>query len=266
MSAEQIRIELEAAKKIYNSLQLTTFSAAYDTKLVELTFDNVANVETMIRIDSKYAPSNDYNNDKYLPYWMLELGKHLGHPNNDEPVKEEFDTVVKKVVERVDIENSTHLNADHCGREWMEGKISELKEQEKLLEYLEKPEHKFDLIGILSARTKPGKGGRCNISFASKFCHYACFYIFEGEAAQDNFSIYDSVVAKILPYYLDYYRDKIKLKKEFKPASKDYEIYSEAIDAVIEASGSKISRHGFDHLLWYYFKDRELPKTKKGKR
>ena len=196
---------------------------------------------------------------------MRELGKHLGHPNDDEP-KEEFDTVVEKVVERVDVENRTHLNADKVGRKWMENQIRTIKEQEKLLVYLKEPKHKFDLIKTLSARTKQEKGGRCNISFASKFCHYACFYIFEGDDAQDNFSIYDSVVAKVLPYYLNHYRKQIKLKKEYDSSSKDYEAYSEAIDAVIEASGSQISRHGLDHLLWYYFKDRELSKIKKGKR
>ena len=41
---------------------------------------------------------------------------------------------------------------------------------------------------------------------------------------------------------------------EFKIKDKDYKGYSEAIDAIIQASGSKISRNGFDHLVWYYFK------------
>ena len=106
------------------------------------------------------------------------------------------------------------------------------------------------MIDFLSGRTKPGKGGRRNVSFASKFCHFSCFYIFEGEEAQDNFSIYDGVVAKALPKYLAYY----KLNDRFKIKDKDYEGYSKAIDAIIEASGSKISRNGFDHLVWYYFK------------
>ena len=146
----------------------------------------------------------------------------------------------------------------------MEDKIRTLKKQEKLLVYLKEPKDK--LIEILSARTKQEKGGRCNISFASKFCHYACFYIFKGEDAQDNFSIYDRVVAKVLPYYLEYWKitdvDQKKLKFNKKNLD-EYKEYSKAIDKVIEASGSQISRNGFDHLLWYYFKDKGKKRFKK---
>jgi len=112
----------------------------------------------------------------------------------------------------------------------------------------------------LSERTKQGRGGRRNVSFASKFCHFSCFYIFKGEEAQDNFSIYDGVVARALPAYLDYYKEKLLDKKidlktiKKKIKDKSYKEYSNAIDDIIEASGSKISRNGFDHLVWYYFK------------
>ena len=34
----------------------------------------------------------------------------------------------------------------------------------------------------------------------------------------------------------------------------DYKLYQSVVDAVIKASESDISRNGFDHLLWYYFK------------
>ena len=146
-------------------------------------------------------------------------------------------------------ENSTHLNTDGGGRVEMVKRIIACKET--LLDDLRN--RNFGLIKFLSDKTTPtpGKYGRKNISFASKFCHYACFYIFKGEDAQDNFSIYDGVVAKALLEYLKKYEIGADIKKI---KDKDYVEYSRAIDAVIEASGNEISRNGFDHLVWYYFK------------
>ena len=140
------------------------------------------------------------------------------------------------------------MNADKAGRDFIKEKITGCIEDGTLLKYLR--ERDFNLIDILSERTKQGKGGRRNISFASKFCHFSCFYIFGEEDAQDNFSIYDGVVARALPKYLAYYKlnDKVQIK------DKNYREYSDAIDDIIKASGSKISRNGFDHLVWYYFK------------
>lgn len=89
------------------------------------------------------------------------------------------------------------------------------------------------------------------IAFATKFCHYVCFYVFEGQPEQDNFSIYDNVVAGILPYYA------IKYKIDYKKVDfKKYSQYIGLVDEIIRRSGSNISRNGFDHLLWYYYKGR----------
>ena len=41
-----------------------------------------------------------------------------------------------------------------------------------------------------------------------------------------------------------------------------YKTFQAAIDKVIERSGANISRNGFDHLLWYYFKGDRLKKEK----
>lgn len=236
MSAEQIRNEQKAAEKYKLS------SIKDEPHLVALTEDNVARVEAMIQTDSNYRTSLE--DEKKSPLWIKRMGDFLTGKSRDY----QFKVIIGKIVEFLDKENSTHLNADKAGRDFMKDKITGCIEDGTLLKYLR--ERDFKLIDILSGRTKPGKGGRRNVSFASKFCHFSCFYIFEGEEAQDNFSIYDGVVAKALPKYLAYY----KLNDRFKIKDKDYEGYSKAIDAIIEASGSKISRNGFDHLVWYYFK------------
>ena len=220
--------------------------------LVELTQENVAKVEAMIRTDSNYRIS--LSDKEKSPYWILELDKILKGKSSNPNIED----VVEKLVEKIDNENSVHLNADKIGRDFMKGKIIECIKNGTLLKYL--GERNFKLIDILSERTKQGRGGRRNVSFASKFCHFSCFYIFEGKDAQDNFSIYDGVVARALPAYLDYYKEKLLDKKrdlktiKKKIKDKSYKEYSDAIDDIIEASGSKISRNGFDHLVWYYFK------------
>ena len=234
----KIQEEYELSK----GYELSEIEVEKNKRLVELTKENVAKVEAMIRTDSNYRI--DMDDEKKSPFWIKRMGDFLTGKSRDY----QFKVIIDKVVELLDKENSTHLNADGCGRE--EIKLRILIREKKILESLENRERGFELIDSLSERTKQGKGGRHNISFASKFCHFSCFYIFEGKDAQDNFSIYDGVVAKALPKYLAYYQlnDKVQIK------DKNYREYSKAIDDIIKASGAKISRNGFDHLIWYYFK------------
>ena len=233
--------EEDDLSKIY---ELSVIDFGKDNKLVELTLENVAKVEAMIRTDSNYRISED--DPEKSPYWILEMEKLLKGEHCDY----DKDHVVKQIVNLLNKENSTHLNTDGVGLDEMPKRI--LQNWDNILESLRIRERGMKLIKDLSDKTnpKPGKKGRSNISFASKFCHFSCFYIFKGEEAQDNFSIYDGVVAKALPKYLDYY----SLNDKFKVQDKIYEEYSKAIDAIIQASGSEISRNGFDHLVWYYYK------------
>ena len=226
--------------------------------LVALTEDNVAKVEAMIRTDSNYRMSPE--DQEKSPYWILALGKHLRGENCEHKIED----VIKNVVEKIDNENSVHLNADNVGRQVMIERIIRCKDDGILFNYLRN--RNLKLIDILSEKTKDEKRGRRNISFASKFCHYACFYIFRDEDAQDNFSIYDRVIAEMLPKYLDCYCQLSDLRKDIGRIikNKDYRGYSDAIDAIIEASRQKISRNGFDHLVWYYNKGKNG--TKRGRR
>lgn len=224
------------------------------TSLVELSLDNVVMVEAMIQNDSAYLKSADkkaipqYNKKGKIiyagstAYWMSQLKEILVDKQNTN----KFESVVAKAVCAVDRENSTHLNADGCGREEITQRI--INETPKgLIEKLRAAD--LGLIGIISAKTMAKTKARTNLSFASKFCHYACFYLFEGLPEQDNYSIYDNIVKKALPLYADYY--KLTLR-----SLDDYSAYQKAIDEIIAKSNSGISRNGFDHLLWYYFKGR----------
>lgn len=227
--------------------------------LVKLTHENVAKVEAMIRNDSdylaagnkEYAPTDKYSGS--TAYWASEL---CGIFSNNNESNWTEDVIVEGFIRAVDRDNSTHLNADGVGIEQTVEKVLSILHT-RLYDLLRNPEkNNYELIRILSAPTKikaddTKHKSRENYSFATKFSHYACFYLFEGEKEQDNFSIYDYVVASALPFYASYYG--IPYNRD---AMKNYTQYIRMVDSVIYASGAKISRNGFDHLLWYYFKGR----------
>lgn len=228
--------------------------------LAKLTRDNVAIVEAMIRNDSAYIHSTninakpEYNTKNEIKYggssafWMTQLKKYLFKEPTEKAYS--YKEIIKGAVNAVDRENSTHINADNHGREEIAERICNF-EQRELFKCLEKPDYEnMKLFNEIARVTSAPKGARSNPSFASKFCHYACFYVFEGTEYQDNYSIYDNIMKTVLPWYLAYY----KIEQSF--SLDDYKDYRTAVDKVREASGIDISRNGFDHLLWYYHKGR----------
>ena len=231
------------------------------TELVSLSPDNVAIVEAMIQNDSAYLKTSDKQaapDKKYggsTAYWMTRLKDVL--IDGVSATDEKYHEILTGAVEAVDRENSTHLNSDGVGREEIINRIS-ARSRAKLIECLKDPDGTdLWLINYISEATHPtGKSqngnmykARTNVSFASKFCHYACFYLFEGEAEQDNYSIFDYVLRKVLPKYISHYRIKSWNLD-------DYSEYRKAVDDILRKANARISRNGFDHLLWYYFKGR----------
>ncbi len=254
----KINTELELAK----TKMLKNFETEDGIILLELTQENVAIVEAMIRNDSAYLKGSDKDakevDGKYggsSAYWFTELKKIL---IDNKPTEQDYNTIISKAVDAVDRENSTHLNADKVGREEITKRICQI-DRNKLVGYLREPDS-TDLIlfKIISEKTNPKNDihkPRENPSFASKFCHYACFYLFDDEC-QDNYSIYDSVLKKVLPLYATYYYEREGKKPPRKKDIEQYEGYRKIVDNVIAYSGGQISRNGFDHLLWYYHKGR----------
>lgn len=228
--------------------------------LAKLTRDNVAIVEAMIRNDSAYIHSTDvsaapvYNRKgemKYggsSAYWMTLLKRVLLDDVSDSSYT--YKEIIKGSVESVDRENSTHLNADKCGRQEITDRICQFDRKE-FIKCLKDPDYDdMALICEISRITSAEERARSNPSFASKYCHYACFYVFEGTDYQDNYSIYDGILKKVLPLYLKYYQ--IEQGYDLN----NYKEYRMAVDSIRDASGIAISRNGFDHLLWYYHKGR----------
>ena len=239
----KIQKEFNASRK-YDLKRIKLKDGQY---LVQLTQQNVAKVEAMIRHDSDYSNSSNVNNESSSAFWLKKLKSCLYGG-----VFENYYTILEKCVETIDRENSTHLNADGVGRKELTQRLYNLNRSE-FLHYLKNPQiNDYKLISILSSPTNPEDmrmKSRRNLSFASKFCHYACMLIFKGEAEQDNFSIYDSIVRKNLLHYAKYYN--LKMPLDYKTS---YQSYIQLIDKIILASGDEISRNGFDHLLWYFHK------------
>ena len=111
--------------------------------------------------------------------------------------------------------------------------------------------------------------------------------LFKGEKEEDNYSIFDSVMCKALPYYAWVYLKEAYIKRKCSTIAEEfaakgngkYKEYRELIDKIREAARDNviwdttvepffnsneswdkrprrhhISRKDFDHLLWYYFK------------
>ena len=212
---------------------------------MKLSEDNAAKAEAIMR--TMYSSSTSLNKKtENSTKSISELKKLLFDKSFD---KQEYRRIIAEIVARIDSENSTHLNTDGVGREELTNRILKIS-HDKLLDYLKKPKStKYELIRILEKKTQPRDMkhvGRINTSFASKFCHYMCIHLFEGTTYQDNYPIYDSIVRIVLPKYLKHFGIERSIT--------DYESYTKAIDEIIKASGASISRNGFDHILWIYYK------------
>lgn len=233
--------------------------------IVKITPKNVAKVEAMIKNDSAYLRSGDKNakpqtsnkgNINYTgssAYWIIQLKDILINGKKISSAEYTYEKCIQESINAIDRENSTHLNADSVGRKEILNRIVKI-EKHKLITLLKEPDkNNYELIRKISEKTS---GQRENFSFATKFCHYMCFYLFEGSQEQDNFSIYDGVLVNALPKYCKKYNIKFN-KKEIR---KNYKTYLNIIDKIREKAhqeyGEWISRNGFDHLVWYFHKGR----------
>lgn len=89
--------------------------------------------------------------------------------------------------------------------------------------------------------------GRVNIfSFASKYCTYHNVDVYE----QDDYSIFDSVVKDVLPYYIP---KLTKATVEEWRATYNYAAFHDCIGKLLDQNDIHISfrRRKFDHFLWY---------------
>ena len=71
----------------------------------------------------------------------------------------------------------------------------------------------------------------------------------------NNSELYGNIDETVINIDINNSPTKIKITKK---DLEDYAKYSEIIEKILEMSGNNISKNGFDHLLWYYFKGRNI--------
>lgn len=264
MSSKALLNEMNNAKKYCLDIQDTD-------KTILLTQNNVSKVLAMISYDSTYnkvfdkeaeyklkkgkeicfSTIEDKENFVYFgssAYWFDRLNCAA-----DDNI-EEYKYCLYKAICAVDNENSTHLNGDKVGRKQIWERLIIISFQD-----LKKALINED-IEIIRRISHPTTEGRKNISFASKFCHYACRNVLD-EEHWDHYPIIDTILKESLPIYAKKYNINYDLKKyKGKDIIESYKEFTYIINELSKKSG--ISRTGIDQLLWYYYKGHEIPKIK----
>lgn len=198
-----------------------------------ISLDNVARAEAMINSDSRYSQEEVKKSIQQLAPFIVK--RQLIPTQNYKPIFE-------KIVSSINAKNKTRVSASD------QAQIVNylVSNQNVLIKRLYNRDFCLVCEIVKCAAHK-------NYSFATKFCHYMCYWLFQNKQ-QDNFSIYDNVVAKILGQYAAQYGiykpdGSIYTFDDFS-SYKQYGIFSGVIDQICGACGN-ISRTGLDHLLWY---------------
>ena len=241
----------------------------FDDGFPRLTEKNVRLINFIINNDSNYRNDSDENHISSTKYWSI---KFKENPNKEN---------LKEFLIALDKHNSTHLYTSknkkngkyNLGIDNIVNYIDKNIGLENLETKIKEKETGYKLVDEIANKAN---SGLYIISPASKIVTYLSRYMNN----DDLFSIYDNVVAQILPYYYYEYviktklkindkiiEEKIKINKKI-IKEKKYHWYCDIIDIIIigveKEEKYKISRKDFDYLLWYYYKgDKDIKDDKK---
>lgn len=157
------------------------------------------------------------------------------HPRNNDLI-----TVIQKI-RLIDLINSTNLRM--YKKDITISQIAQIIVNEKMLDtWIQNGDARaVELIAK--------NNGSINLfSFASKYCCYHNYYVYE----EDAFSIYDTVLKDTIPQYYHITKTSLEaMRTEF-----NYDQYRMIIDRIIEANQIECSfkRRKTDLFLWYHNK------------
>ena len=213
---------------------------------VQLTEDNATKIEALIRFNPRYGKTTNEENDKCAMSLIKELKTNERLYNNREHIR--------NIIGRINAENSTRMSRNDMDE--LTKRIRRVISKNDLIRMLKNDNKKYELINLLAKETKQDK--HANFSFATKFCHYMCLHLLEGEY-QDNYSIYDNNVIKTISEYTDNQKIIPSYKKSMKESPAEYYMcFQKIIDEILEKKAhNRISRNAFDHIMWYYTKTRK---------
>lgn len=186
------------------------------------------NAQGIEQIHQKVLESPDYGTD----YELLRNAFRM-FPLNQVP------EVIAMKIALVDMTNSTHLGV-HRSKVSTNDLVQLILNTPDFDERIRQGDP--DLVNLLAKNT-----GRVNLfSFATKYCTYHNVNVYE----RDDYSIFDSVVAKTLPRYAISTKESQinKWRKTY-----NYKAYSDCITEILDRNDIHIPfrRRKFDHYIWY---------------
>lgn len=196
--------------------------------LVELTRENSAIVEACLAADPAYSMSGKAVAEKYFG-------------SGDYSERAYFE-----VIHCIATENSTRTSKETM---------------EILARYCANPDNNFlsrvqsgdqTLVDALTLHLAQSKS-RKDKSLASKMCRYLNEWLYGGCA----YTINDSVVRAVLPYYLAYYKIDRSLWAGKKFDDLSYVAFYALFSLVRDAVGV-LDNHQLDHLIWYAYKNDKI--------
>lgn len=245
-------------------------------ELPALTRKNANFITAVIKLDSNYGRDADVSNKPHKTFDPLKSskGKECGSTAfwfNKMKNGGDFETCLAGAIVAIDRVNSTHLEASVDGRTIIRKRILKIcSKYSDIVAELEKnlmdQNHIIAEIAAPIGAKRGNTSNRYNVSFASKFCAYAAKYL----ETQQQYVIYDQVIASHLWLYVDAYlcekldkktfdfysyREKQIKKNQPIDIRKFYLDYSQKIEKIIDQVGSQgISKEEFDHIVWYCLK------------
>lgn len=225
--------------------------------LVKLNYENALKVEAMIRSNATFKKAFDVTKSpqktgkrKYIgssAYWGDQLKNYF--LENKDVNNKIYEEIIDNLVDAVDNENSTHLSTKN-GRKAVKRIIKEIDDL-----YSDLKSANYDLIDIIDS---PKKGEKHRYSFATKFCHYACYYIFKDTDIEkaNNFAIFDSILEEYLPLYFEKYdinwsKVNYREKGNYRKFIEDFNLLKDAVNKNLPRD-EQLTLNDLDHIIWYY--------------
>lgn len=213
--------------------KLATDTTPYG-EIVLLTRQNANIVENLIASDDNYFPFSR----ELFNYYKLQR------------IKDPNDKALFAVLREIDRDNSTNV--------WRYGKNR--KSLYAVCDYIHDPTNNFFNrldTGDISLPDKIAQCGTGLKSFSSKVCKYLCEFAY----SKDNYYINDSVIRRVLLFYLDDYKvDHPRINSIRNVDKLSYEDLFNLLENLRNKANTKhgntieIKKSELDHILWYCYK------------